>query len=146
MISHWEVCARMHDRWQIRVRVRVRKSAKGRSCRSRTGNKLQLALDKSRYVRLTERVRLDPGWHAPPEGAMQARLLERSAVHERSWVLVGARDAPGWWLRWHITLITSSTRSLAREARKATMYLGVKTERRTYKDKRFPMIWPMKGG
>lgn len=43
-------------------------------------------------------------------------------------------------------MITSPTRSLAREARKAIMYLGVKTERRPYKDKRVPVIWPMKGG
>lgn len=42
------------------------------------------------------------------------------------WCEGGSKDAPGW----HLTLITSPTRSLTREARKAIMYFGVKTERR----------------
>lgn len=77
-------------------------------------------------------------------------MLEAGAITgviSGSWVLVRGRrkDDPGW-LRWHLTLITSPTRSLAREARKAIMYLGVKTEREAYKDKREPVDWPMGPG
>lgn len=99
----------------------------------RVRDKLQLALDESRYVRLTRRVRHDPGTTG---GAKQARCdcwsdQRFMKVHGMGvcWCEGGRKDAPGW-LRWHLTLITSPTRSLAREARKAIMYFGVKTERR----------------
>ena len=98
-------------------------------------NKLQQALNESRYVRLAGGVSLDPGL---PEGAGSGR----DYWSDQRFGMGDGKDASGW-LRWHLTLITSPTRSLAREAGKAIMYLGVKTEREPYKDKKGPVDWPM---
>jgi hypothetical protein len=87
-----------------------------------------------------------------PRGGNRRRFASRCDYwSDQAFVGVGAREAviilPGG-CRWHITLITSPVRSLARararEESKATMHLGVKGNVGPYEDKRDPEDWPMK--
>jgi hypothetical protein len=107
----------------------------------------KLALDESRYLRLTRRVRLDPGI-APPEGGSNKRdywsdQRFNMKVHGMG---VGAREAESSRLVAvapnldHIAHTKPDTRSM-----EGNNVFGCENGT-PYTDKRVPMIWPMKGG